>query len=131
MNDLATVREYMTSKVITLSPDTDLRRAIRVLLKHGISGAPVVDGHGALVGILSKRDCLKVAFRAGYHQEQAGPVAAYMSRDVCTVEADLPLVALAERFLHSTFRRYPVLDGGRLVGVISRHDVLRAIDERW
>ena len=67
MNDLATVREYMTSKVITLSPDTDLRRAIRVLLKHGISGAPVVDGHGALVGILSKRDCLKVAFRAGYH----------------------------------------------------------------
>jgi len=131
MSDVATVRQYMTTKLVTLAPETDLRRAIRVLLKHGISGAPVVDAQGALVGILSKRDCLQVAFRVGYHQEQAGPVSAYMSRDVQTVDADLPVVALAERFLHSTFRRYPVLDGGRLVGVISRHDVLRAIDERW
>jgi CBS domain-containing protein len=131
MSDVATVRQYMTTKLVTLTPETDLRRAIRLLLKHGISGAPVVDAEGALVGVLSKRDCLKVAFRVGYHQEHAGPVAEYMSREVRTVDVDLPLVALAERFLGSTFRRYPVLERGRLVGVISRHDVLRAIEERW
>ena len=131
MSDVATVRQYMTTKVVTFTPEMDLRRAIRLLLRHGISGAPVVDASGALVGILSKRDCLKVAFRVSYHQAEAGPVSAYMSRDVETVEADAPLVELAERFLRSTFRRYPVVERGRLVGVISRHDVLRALDERW
>jgi CBS domain-containing protein len=131
MNDVATVRQYMTTRIVAFAPEMDLREAIRLLRKHRISGAPVVDAHGALVGILSKRDCLKVAFRASYHQEHAGPVAAYMSPTVETVEADARLVELAERFVHGSFRRFPVLDHGRLVGIISRDDVLRALDERW
>ena len=60
MSDLATVRDCMTTRVVTFSPDLDLRQAIRILLRHGISGAPVVDGTERVVGILSKRDCLKV-----------------------------------------------------------------------
>lgn len=131
MSDLATVRDCMTTRVVTFSPDLDLRQAIRILLRHGISGAPVVDGTERVVGILSKRDCLKVLFRLGYHQAEAGPVSAYMSRDVEAVAPDLPLVALAERFLGRTFRRYPVVDRGKLVGIVSRHDVLRALEARW
>lgn len=131
MSDVATVRQYMTTRLVTFTPDMDLHRAIRLLLKHQISGAPVVDGRGALVGILSKRDCLKVAFSASYHQEQAGPVSDYMSPDVQTVDADARLVEVAERFVQGTFRRFPVLERGRLVGVISRHDVLRALEELW
>jgi len=131
VTDLATVRDCMTTRIVTFSPDLDLRQAIRALLRHGISGAPVVDGTGRVVGILSKRDCLKVLFGISYHQAEAGPVSAYMSRDVETVAPDLPLVALAERFLGSTFRRYPVVDRGHLVGIVSRHDVLRALEARW
>jgi len=131
MSDLATVRQYMTTKLVTFLPEMDLHKAIRLLLRHQISGAPVVNAQGDLVGILSKRDCLKVAFSASYHQDRAGPVSDYMSHDVVTVEADARLVEVAERFVSGTFRRFPVLDGGRLVGVISRHDVLRALEELW
>lgn len=131
MNDVTTVRQYMTTRLVTFTPEMDLHKAIRLLLKHQISGAPVVDARGDLVGLLSKRDCLRVAFSASYHQEQAGPVSDYMSRGVETVEADARLVEVAERFVRGTFRRFPVVEGGRLVGVISRHDVLRALEELW
>jgi CBS domain-containing protein len=131
MNRSATARDYMTANPITVGPDLDIHKAIRLLLKHRISGAPVVDGQGNLIGIISKKDCLKVAFRAGYHKERAGPVSDYMSRDVQTVEAGTDIVAVAERFLKGPFRRFPVLADNRLVGQISRHDVLRALEDLW
>lgn len=131
MSEVARVRDWMSRRVVTFRPEMDLREAIDLLLRHKISGAPVVDRDGRLVGILSKRDCLKIAFKSSYHQEQAGPVSAYMTPDVKTVAPDDPLVSVAERFLATTFRRYPVVDGGRVVGVISRHDVLKALAALW
>lgn len=121
----------MSSDLVTFSPEMDLHRAIRLLLKHRISGAPVIDGQGRLVGILTKKDCLKIAFSASYHQEWGGRVAEYMSTDVQTVDARSDVVEVAELFLNSRFRRFPVMRNGRLVGVISRHDVLRALDDLW
>ena len=131
MNRSATARDYMSAKPITVGPDMDIHQAIRLLLKNRISGAPVVDGQGNLIGIISKKDCLKVAFRAGYHKERAGPVSDYMSRQVRTVEAGTDIVAVAEQFLKGPFRRFPVLADNRLVGQISRHDVLRALEDLW
>lgn len=126
-----TAEQYMSSDLVTFSPEMDLHRAIRLLLKHRISGAPVIDGQGRLVGILTKKDCLKIAFSASYHQEWGGRVADYMSTDVQTVDARSDVVEVAELFLNSRFRRFPVMRNGRLVGVISRHDVLRALDDLW
>jgi CBS domain-containing protein len=126
-----TAEQYMSSDLVTFSPAMDLRCAIRLLLKNRISGAPVVDSLGRLVGILTKKDCLKVAFSASYHQEWGGHVAQVMSREVQTVEAQSDVVEVAELFLNSRFRRFPVMKNGRLVGVISRHDVLRALDDLW
>lgn len=127
----ATARDYMSAKLITLTPEMDIHRAMKRLLKNRISGAPVVDDEGALAGVLSKKDCLKVVFNASYHKEWGGRVADYMSREVQTVEAETDIVEVAERFLQGPFRRFPVMAGGRLVGQISRHDVLRALDELW
>jgi CBS domain-containing protein len=126
-----TAEQYMSSDLVTFSPAMDLRCAIRLLLKNRISGAPVVDSLGRLVGILTKKDCLKVAFSASYHQEWGGHVAQVMSREVQTVEAQSDVVEVAGLFLNSRFRRFPVMKNGRLVGVISRHDVLRALDDLW
>ncbi len=131
MNRSATARDYMSAKPITVGPEMDIHQAIRLLLKKRISGAPVVDGQGNLIGIISKKDCLKVAFRAGYHKERAGPVSDYMSRDVQTVDAGTDIVAVAEQFLKGPFRRFPVMADNRLVGQISRHDVLRALEDLW
>ena len=128
---MATVSDYMTRKVIAFTPDTDIHRAIKVLLKRHLSGAPVLDPDGRLVGMLSKKDCLAVAFRARYHEQWAGHVAFYMHTDVETVPPDMDILAAAELFLERTYRRFPVMDGDRLVGLISRHDVLKALEDQW
>jgi CBS domain-containing protein len=131
MNQRVTAEQYMSTALVTFSPEMDIHRAIKLLLKNRISGAPVLDGQGKLVGVLSKKDCLKIAFSASYHQEWGGKVAEFMSPEVQTVDAQSNIVEVAELFLNSRYRRFPVMRNGRLVGVISRHDVLRALEDLW
>lgn len=125
----ARVRDYMTGKLVTFSPDTDVLDAIHELVQHRIAGAPVVDDHGDLVGMLSELDCMKIALTAGYHGERGGPVADFMTADTKTVDADMSIIDLAALFLESGYRRYPVTKDNRLVGQISRRDVLRALGD--
>lgn len=122
-------REYMTRELIVLAPDQRVVDAMRIMLARRISGAPVVDAHGNLVGLLTQRDCLSVVFQASYHGEIAGRVAEFMTADPETIPAEMPLVEVIERFYRSTHRRFPVMDGNRLVGQISRRDVLQAVLE--
>ncbi len=131
MTQLGTVHDYMSTELITFTPDMDIHRAIRRLLKERISGAPVLDDRGDLVGMLTKKDCLKIAFSASYHEEWGGSVSDFMSRDVESVRFDADMVEVAERFLNSRYHRFPVMRDDRLVGVISRHDVLRSLDDLW
>ncbi len=121
----------MSTEVIRFTPEMDIHQAINKLLEKRISGAPVVDDRARLVGILTKKDCLKIAFNASYHQERGGRVADFMSHDVRTIAADMNIVEVAELFLSGAFRRFPVMANDRLVGVISRHDVLRALEDLW
>lgn len=125
----ALVRKYMAGRLVTFKPDTDVLDALHELVHHRIAGAPVVDDHGELVGMLSETDCLKVALNAGYYGDWGGPVADYMTHDVETIDADMNIVDLAQKFLDTGFRRFPVLRNNRLVGQISRRDVLRALGE--
>lgn len=117
----------MTRDVISVTPGTELLRAMHVLLFHGISGVPVIDEAGALVGMLSQKDCLRTALHAGYHAEQGGLVGEAMRAPVVGLPPDLDILAAAERFLESPYRRFPVLDGARIVGILSRSDLLRAL----
>lgn len=123
----AIVKDYMSGKLVSFSPATDVLDAIHELVTHGIAGAPVVDDQGELIGMLSELDCMKVALQAGYHDQWGGPVSEYMTTETQTVDADMSIVDLAERFLDSGFRRFPVVKDHRLVGQISRRDVLRAL----
>lgn len=120
----------MTTKVISLAPDMDIMGAMRLFLEHRISGAPVIDQHGGLIGMLTERDCLQSVVTAGYHGESSGGlVTAFMTPDVVSVDAATGLLDIAELFVNTVYRRFPVLDGGRVVGVISRRDVIRAVLE--
>ena len=125
------VRDYMATDLTVLRPEIEILHAMKVLLDKQISGAPVVDASGAIIGVLSKKDCLRAALNAAYFQEWGSPVSKFMSGDVETLDAEMDLVAAAERFLASQFRRFPVMQDGRLVGQISRADVLRALVENW
>ncbi len=129
MND--NIDAYMATSLVTFSPEDSIIGAMRILLERHLSGAPVVDEGGSLVGILSQKDCLAIVYRAAYHQDLGGKVWQYMNHDVECLEADCSVLEVAEKFLNSKFRRFPVVRGGQLVGLISRHDVLRALDEQF
>jgi CBS domain-containing protein len=121
----------MATDLIKLRPDMEILHAMEILLEHRISGAPVVNDAGDLVGVLSKKDCLRAALNAAYFQEWGSPVSGFMTGKVESLQADTDLVTAAERFLASSFRRFPVMEDEMLVGQISRADVLRALVENW
>ena len=123
------IEKYMAADLVCFKPEDDIVYAMRILLDKHFSGAPVVDRDGRMVGVLSKKDCMKIIYNTAYHQDWGGQVSQYMSRDVEHVDAGSSILEAAEKFLDSRFRRFPVLRDGRLVGQISRCDILRAIDE--
>ena len=91
----------------------------------------MVDEHGCMVGILTKRDCFKVVFQSSYHQDWGGHVSDFMTGTVESLTSGMNVIAAAELFAGSEFKSYPVLDEGRLVGIVSRLDILRALDDLW
>ena len=125
------VRDYMSAQLVTVTPDTEILHAVQKLLTYKVSGAPVVDDSGSLVGMLTERDCMKVVINAVYHSEYGGVVAEFMATEIQTMQADDNLVDAARRFFQERFLRYPVMQEDRLIGVISRSDVMRAMGAFW
>lgn len=123
------VRAYMTQRLVTFHPEMDLFTAINRLLEHGLAAAPVVDAQGGLIGILSEADCLRAILAGAYYDDAHGAVGNYMTVVPDTIDADADIIEAAEGFLLDQRQRLPVLENGRLVGLISRHDVLRAVKE--
>lgn len=131
MSALPTVREHMDTYVHTLRPEMPVLDAIDLLLDKHVTGAPVVTPDGRLVGLLDERECLQLIAEGDHAERPAGTVADYMIKDVQTVEADMDIYYVAGRFLASQARRFPVVDGKRLIGAITRYDILRAIQARY
>ncbi len=125
----AKARDYMARNLVVLAPEMDVLHAIGIFVEKQISGAPVLDRFGTLVGMLSEKDCMRIAFTAGYYGEWGGRVEEYMHAPVATIDADMPIVEVAQLFAEREYRRYPVTEDARLVGQISRSDVLRALQE--
>ncbi|WPC05978.1 CBS domain-containing protein [Pseudomonas sp. MBLB4123] len=123
------VRDYMTRHLVTFRSDTDLFTAINRLLEHRISGAPVVDSQGHLIGLLSEGDCLRGILSGAYYEAIGGTVSGYMVTDVETISPEVDIIEVSQRFLRGRLGRIPVIENGRLVGQISRSDVLRAVKE--
>ena len=123
------VKDYMSASLVTFAPHTDVMDAINVLVKQRISGAPVIDERGNLIGLLSEKDCMQAAVQAGYYEQLGGQVRDYMTKNVITVESEASVLEVANLFMQKGPRRYPVVEDNRLVGQISRRDVLRAFIE--
>jgi CBS domain-containing protein len=129
---LPIAREIMTTRLVTVSPDLPIFGAIRILLRNQISGAPVVDASGALVGMLSELDCLKVLASGEFYDDdpsEKGIVSNYMTRVTQSIDPETDIYTLAQYFLNHTVRRLPVVRGSQLLGQLSRRDVLRTIEE--
>lgn len=122
-----TIADYMTKNIMTVKQDADALAAIKQLLSHKITCAPVLDQSGKLVGMFSEKDCMKFVLDSSYNQGMSGKVSDFMHTKILSVEAESSIVDLAEKFQDSSVRSYPVFDDKKLVGIVSRTDVLRAI----
>ncbi|WP_421864241.1 CBS domain-containing protein [Motiliproteus sp.] len=124
------VEDYMTTQLVTFKPETELFDAINIFSESNISGAPVVNDRGEMIGMLSEVDCLKAILQHTYHEEEhGGCVGDFMTAEVDTVTSDADIISLSELFIEGRRRRMPVLREGKLVGQISRKDVLRAVSD--
>jgi len=121
------VRDYMSSRFGTVQQDQDVREALQLLTEKDFYGAAVLDQLGNLVGIISVTDGIDFALKTGFDPNWRGTVGDLMATDVRTVEANDNVMDIAERFMNSRYRRYPVLDDNRVVGLITRLDVLKAM----
>ena len=116
MNKELNAGDIMTKKLITFTPETQVLNAINTLISYRISGAPVLDEEGNLMGMLSEIDCMETYVQSAYHNEMGGLVKDFMSTEVKTISSSMGIVDLAEYFLETHFRRLPVVDNGKLVG---------------
>jgi CBS domain-containing protein len=129
MKRRVTAKDFMTGVRLTFTKNMDVLEAIRLMLQKQVTGAPVVDKVGNLIGMLTEKDCMQVALKAGYHEQCGGPVSEFMHTGVVTVDADTNIVDVAELLSQCAHRTCPVLFENRLVGQITRRDVLRALDK--
>jgi CBS domain-containing protein len=139
--------DIMVSQVITVQPDSNVQEVAELLLKHRISAAPVVDAKGRLVGIVSEGDLLRRAeagtererswwlrllmgreiLAAEFVKEHSRKVADVMTKDVITVAPDTPVSEIATTLESNRIKRVPIIDKGKLVGIVSRANLLQAL----
>lgn len=127
MPTLPKIEEFMDTVVPTLSPSTEIFAAVSFLLQNRVTGAPVVDKDRRIVGILTEYDCLRLMAEGTQADIPGGVVADFMTRDVTTVGSKTDIYYVAGLFLKNRFRRLPVVQDGKLVGAITRFDILRII----
>ncbi len=120
-------KQVMSKRLLTLRPDMDVFEAIKLLLKHRVSGAPVIDERGRFLGSFSEKTSMNVLLGAAYDQLPTSQVEAFMDRDQNRIidETD-DVLSIAQTFLDTPFRRLPVVRDGKVLGQVSRRDVLRA-----
>ena len=122
------VRDYMTQKLITFSPDQSVEEVIEELIRYKISGGPVVNEKNELVGIISEGDCIRHVSESRYHNlpSENRKVEQHMAKNVETIDGDMNIFDAANKFLNDRRRRFPIVDNGVLVGQISQKDILKA-----
>jgi len=121
-----TARDIMTKRVITVTPDQDLFEVIGLLVKNKISGAPVVDRNGKYLGVFSEKSSISLLMDAFERGTPTHRIEGFVDADAKTVTPDCGLLSIAQMFMSTHYRRVPVLENGKVIGLISRRDVLKA-----
>ncbi|MGH3355711.1 MAG: CBS domain-containing protein [Nocardioidaceae bacterium] len=134
------VREVMSSPAFTVSADTSVREALRLLDEHAITALPVVDDADGIVGVVSEADLVREGVLPDVrthmipiHVTASAPartVAEVMTRTVLTVSSASDLADAVDLMTATVVKSLPVVDGGRVVGVVSRRDVVRVLARR-
>ncbi len=122
------VSDYMTKRLVTFSPEQSILEVMEAFAKNKISGGPVMDDNGFLVGIISEADCMKQISESRYFNQPIldKSVEKFMTKEVETIPHDISIFDAAGIFDKHNRRRLPVMNDGILVGQISRKDIVIA-----
>lgn len=122
------VKDYMTRNLLTFTKDQLVVEVMEALIKNKISGAPVVNERNELIGIISDGDCMKQISESRYYNMPIGDmrIEEYMEKDVTTIDKNVNIFDCASLFYKHDCRRFPVIEDGKLIGQISRKDILCA-----
>lgn len=123
-----TVADYMVTDLITFRKDQTIYEVMELLTKHRISGGCVVDEKNKLLGVISEGDCMKHISDSQYYNMPIDDITVEkrMTCNVQTIDGGMNVLDTAKRFIEEKFRRFPVIENGKLVGQISQRDVLKA-----
>ena len=121
------VSDYMSRKVISFDLRDDVGDIVAVLLEHKITGAPVLDENKQVIGFISEQDCIKEMLNTAFYCDLTANAKDVMKTPVISVSPDMPISELAQQFDTAKPKVYPVVDEGRLVGMISRSNVLQGL----
>ena len=126
-----TARDIMTPPGIVVGPEMSVFSAIPILIKNRLTGCPVTGSKGELLGILSELDCMKVIASCEFYSDEYSStdilVSRYMTTDCLTITPDMGIFRIASVFFEHNLRRIPVIEEQRLIGQVTRSDVLRGI----
>ena len=125
------VKDFMQRKLANITPDTEMTTAIAELQKFKLLGAPVFDNEKCLVGFISEQELLKPLMQSSYFCEGVVKVSQLMQTNVVTVSSDLNIIELAEQMQPGKPKNYPVVEGVKVVGMINRADVLKALYDNY
>ena len=122
------VKDIMTTNLVLFTVEQSIHEVMNSLIKNKISGGPVVDDRGKLIGVISEADCMKEVSDSRYFNMPIldKSVGHFMTKEVETLPASMTLFDAASRFHETSRRRFPVLDNTKLVGQISRKDIVIA-----
>ncbi len=123
------VKDYMQANVQAIKADASVREVVEHLLKWNITGAPVVDASMAVVGFVSEQDCIKEMLNSAFYAEDSALVTSIMRCDVLSVTPETSILEIAETMLGNKPKNYPVIEHGRLVGLINRRHILQALKQ--
>ncbi|TNF76538.1 MAG: CBS domain-containing protein [Acidobacteria bacterium] len=126
---IPTAQNLMEDVELVFSPGMDLLDAIDKLARHKASAAPVVDESQHLLGMLTEKDCIRILSGSAFYRPRGGNVEDFMSVVRVAIEPEMDLFRVSELFLDNNFPMLPVVDEGKLVGCITRQDMLRGIME--
>lgn len=122
------VSDYMETELVTFSKDQTIFEVMELLMKHKISGGCVVNENYELMGVISEGDCMKHISDSQYYNMPMdnNKVENRMTCNVTTIDSELNVLDAAKKFIEHKFRRFPIVQNGKLVGQISQRDVLQA-----
>lgn len=130
-------KDIMTDEVIVIYEDMTVRDAAHLMLRNRVSGFPVINKGVGLVGVITMTDLFRLvhkasingdeAFNEQIHNTQNMPVAHLMSRNVVTIKPETTLHEMIHILVNQKIHLFPVMDDKRIVGIVSRHDILNAI----